>query len=84
MVFVEESAEQVVSMHPAWLAVADDTQVGGWIRRFQSECPVGTVVVVVGDVHLTYTWSTCSRCPRPPISSQSRHWARTVRIQRSA
>jgi hypothetical protein len=36
--------------HSTWLAVADDTQVGGWIRRFQSERPVGTVVVVVGDV----------------------------------
>ena len=50
MVFVEESAEQVTSIHPAWLAVADDPQVGGWIRRFQSERPVGTVVVVVGNV----------------------------------
>jgi hypothetical protein len=37
-------------MHTTWLAVADDTQAGGWIRRFQSERPVGTVVVVVGDV----------------------------------
>jgi hypothetical protein len=54
MVFVEKSAEQVASIHPAWLAVADDTQVGGWIRRFQSERPVGTVVVVVGDVDLEY------------------------------
>jgi hypothetical protein len=37
MVFVEKSAEQVGSIHPAWLAVAYDTQVGGWIRRFQSD-----------------------------------------------
>ena len=50
MVFVEKSAEQVASMRPAWLAVADDTQVGGWIRRFQSERSVGTVDVVVLDV----------------------------------
>jgi hypothetical protein len=41
MVFVEKSAEQVASIHPAWLAVADDPQVGGWIRRFPSERPVG-------------------------------------------
>jgi hypothetical protein len=34
MVFVEKSAEQVASMHPAWLAVVDDSQIGGWIRRF--------------------------------------------------
>jgi hypothetical protein len=35
MVFVEQSAEQVASMHPSWLAVADDAQVGGWIRWLQ-------------------------------------------------
>ena len=28
--------------------------------------------------------STCSKCPRPTISSQSRHSARTGRIHRSA
>jgi hypothetical protein len=50
MVFVEESAEQVTSMHPSWLAVADDPQVGEWIRRLQSECAVGTVAVVMLDV----------------------------------
>ena len=32
MVFVEEFAEQVASMHRSWLAVADDIQVGGWIK----------------------------------------------------
>jgi hypothetical protein len=76
MVFVEKSAEQVASMHSAWLAVADDPQVGGWIRRLQSERPVGTVVVVVGDVDPEHLL----RCPRPTMSSQSRHSARTVRI----
>jgi hypothetical protein len=50
MVFVEKSAEQVVSMHLAWLAVADDAQIGGWIRRFQSERSVRTMGVVVGGV----------------------------------
>ena len=50
MVFVEESAEQVVSMHLAWLAVADDAQIGGWIRRFQSERSVRTMGIVVGGV----------------------------------
>ena len=50
MVLVEESAEQVASMHPACLAVAGDTQVGGWIRRSQSERPVRPVPVVVLDV----------------------------------
>ena len=80
MVFVEESAEQVVSMHPAWLAVADDTQVGGWIRRFQSECPVGTVVVVVGDVHLelwvpetrsdALSWKFARGCMGPRCSAR--------------
>jgi hypothetical protein len=47
MVFVEKSAEQVASMHSAWLAVADDSQVGGWIRQLQSE-RVGARKSVVG------------------------------------
>src|SRR5512132_4123202 len=50
MVFVEKSAEQVVSMHLAWLAVADDAPIGGWIRRFQSESSVGTMGVVMGGI----------------------------------
>jgi hypothetical protein len=50
MVFVEEPAEQVASMHPAWLAVADNPQIGRWIRRFQSERPVRTIGVVVGAI----------------------------------
>jgi hypothetical protein len=50
MVFVEESAEYVASMHPAWLAVVDDDEIGGWIRRFQSERSVRTMGVVVGGV----------------------------------
>jgi hypothetical protein len=29
MVFVDESAEQIASLHPALLAVADDPQTGG-------------------------------------------------------
>ena len=37
-------------MHPAWLAVADDSKIGGWIRGFQSERPVWTMGVVVGGV----------------------------------
>jgi hypothetical protein len=73
MVFVEESAEQVTSMHPSWLAVADDPQVGEWIRRLQSERPVGTVMVVVGDVDPEHLLEVSS----PLISSQSRHSART-------
>jgi hypothetical protein len=47
---MKESAEQVASMHPSCLAVADDAQVGGWIRWVQSERPMGTVGVVVLDV----------------------------------
>jgi hypothetical protein len=67
MVFVEESAEQVTSMHPSWLAVADDPQVGEWIRRLQSERSVGTVVVAVGDVdpeHLLEVSSPANHFPR--------------------
>jgi hypothetical protein len=80
MVFVEKSAEQVVSMHLAWLAVADDAPIGGWIRRFQSERSVRTMGVVVGGVDP----QDLLQMPRPMLSSQSRHSVPTVRTQRSA
>jgi hypothetical protein len=35
---------------PCWLAVVDDDEIGGWIRRFQSERPMRTMGVVVGGV----------------------------------
>jgi hypothetical protein len=35
MVFVEKSAEQVVSTHLAWLAVADDAQLGGLLHEYR-------------------------------------------------
>jgi hypothetical protein len=50
MVFVEEPAEQVASLHLAWLAVADDPQIGGWSRRLQSARPLRPMGVVVLDV----------------------------------
>jgi hypothetical protein len=69
MVLVEESAEQVASMHPAWLTVADDPQVGGWTRRLQSERPVGTVVVVVGDVDLEHLLKVPAAHDEQPVQA---------------
>jgi hypothetical protein len=37
-------------MNPAWLAVADDSEMGGVDPAFQSERPVWTMGVVVGGV----------------------------------
>jgi len=75
MVFVEESAEQVTSMHPAWLAVADDPQVGEWIRRLQSERPVGTVMVVVGDVDPEHLPEVSSPANQQPVQALGPHRA---------
>jgi hypothetical protein len=44
-VLVEETAEQITSVHRAWPTVADDPQTGGWIRRLQPKRPVWTVVL---------------------------------------
>jgi hypothetical protein len=46
----EKSTEQVASMHPAWLAVADDFQSSRWMR-FQSERPVRTMGVVCAGIN---------------------------------
>jgi hypothetical protein len=75
MVFVEESAEQVASMHPSWLAVANDTQVGGSIRRFQSERPVGTVVVVVLDVDAEHLLKVTAPANQQPVQALGPHRA---------
>ena len=67
-------------MHLALLLIADDRQPGGRVWRFKSQRSVRTVLVVVPDVDPKdlFEWR------RPTMSSQSRHSARTVRIQRSA
>ena len=75
MVFVEEPAEQVTSMHPSWLAVADDPQVGEWIRRLQSERPVGTVMVVVGDVDPEHLLEVSSPANQQPVQALGPHRA---------
>jgi hypothetical protein len=47
---VQQTAEQVVSMHPALLLIADDRQSGGRVWRFKSQRSVRTVLVVVPDL----------------------------------
>jgi hypothetical protein len=77
---MEQTAEQVTPANFGRLIVADEGRSGSWVRRLKAKRPVRTMGVVVLNVDR----STCSRWLRPRISSQSRHSARTVRIQRSA
>jgi hypothetical protein len=49
-VLLQQTAEQVVSMHPALLLIADDRQSGGRVWRFKSQRSVRTVLVVVPDL----------------------------------
>ena len=77
---MEQAAKQVASLHTAAIILAQDGQPGGWVWRFQPKRPVGTMLVVVLDIGT----QDLPRWPRPTISSQSRHSARTVRTQRSA
>ena len=62
-------------MHPSWLAVADDPQVGEWIRRLQSERPVGTVMVVVGDVDPEHLLEVSSPANQQPVQALGPHRA---------
>jgi hypothetical protein len=50
-VLVKQATKEVASAHPGSRSLADQVQPGGWIRRFQPERPVGTVAVVVLDIH---------------------------------
>jgi hypothetical protein len=47
---VQQTAEQVVSMHLALELIADHRQPGGRVWRFKSQRSVRTVLVVVPDV----------------------------------
>src|SRR5215218_6111000 len=50
-VLVKQATKEVASAHPGSRSLADQVQPGGWTRRFQRERPVGTVAVVVLDIH---------------------------------
>jgi sulfur transfer complex TusBCD TusB component (DsrH family) len=77
---MEETAEPIAAADLTLLAIADDVQTRGWIRRLQPECPVRTMTVVVVDIDPKHTLHV----PWPTITSQSRHSARAVPIHRSA
>jgi hypothetical protein len=36
-----------MSAHPAWLILAGDGQLGGWVRRTKAQRPVRAVLAVV-------------------------------------
>ena len=80
LVLVQETAEQVASVDSGWRVAADEGHSSGWIRRLKLQRPVGTMSVVVRDVHLEGPLQV----PRPTTSNQSRHSARTVPTHRSA
>jgi hypothetical protein len=63
-VLVQQTAEQVVSMQPALLLIADDRQSGGRVWRFKSQRSVRTVLVVVTDGH-------CYMCCERALSRQT-------------
>ena len=79
-VLVEESTEQVASTHRAWSILAEVSRPAGRVWWLQLERPVGTVGVVMLDVDA----EDLLKVTAPLINGQSRHSARTVRIQRSA
>jgi hypothetical protein len=69
VVFMDESAEQIASVHPAWPSVADDPQTGGGIRRFQSERPVWTMGVVVGGIDPEDLFQVASSDDQQPVQA---------------
>jgi hypothetical protein len=79
-VLVHESAEQVAPVDLGRRILATEGRFDSWIRRLQPEGPVWAMGVVVLDVDPQHLLEVAA----PIISSQSRHSARTVRIQRSA
>ena len=80
LVLMQETAERVESAYVAWRALAHDRRTGRGSGGLSRSARCGGWVLSCW----MYTFRTCSKCPRPTISSQSRHSARTVRTLRSA
>jgi hypothetical protein len=74
---MEQTTKQVSSMHAAFSTLVDDGQTDGRVWRLELLRPVPVVVLDVDAEDLL-------KVPATTMSSQSRHSARTVRIQRSA
>src|SRR4029450_13104820 len=79
-VLVHKTTEQIASLNSGRLDDAGKRRSDGWFRRLQPERPMGTGSVVGGHVDPEGLRGVAA----PRTSSQSRHSARTVRIQRSA
>jgi hypothetical protein len=54
LVLVEETAEQIVSVYPAFASLMDRVRAGGWIRRSEPERPMRPMNVVMLDVDAQY------------------------------
>jgi hypothetical protein len=66
---MEETAEQVASMHSALLLVANDRQPAGLIWRLKHQRPVGPVVVVVPDVDAKDLLQMASAHDQQPVQA---------------
>jgi hypothetical protein len=49
LVLAQETAEQIVSMYPAFASLMDRVRAGGWIRRSEPERPMRPMNVVMLD-----------------------------------
>jgi hypothetical protein len=77
---VQETAEQVASMHHARLTLTDDGQSGGLIRRLKLERPVGTMPVVMLDVD-TQALLHCAITPSGCLHFAAQTWQTIATIE---
>jgi len=68
MILMEQAAKAVAAMHTPSL-LTDGSKAGGWIRRFQSERPMGTVGVVVGGVDPEHLLQLSSPGDQQPVQA---------------
>ena len=51
---MKQAATQIMPAHTAWLILAGDGQLGGWVRRTKAQRPVRAVLVVVLEAVLRW------------------------------
>ena len=66
---MEETAEPITAANLTSLAIADDVQTGGWIRRLQPKRPVRTMTVVVVDIDPERTLQVPSPDDQQPVKA---------------
>ena len=68
-VLVNQTAEEITSVHPALPILADDDRVGGCVRCMEAQRPVGAMLVVVLDIDTQDLFQVAASHDEQPVQA---------------